>query len=367
MGLIARVARGRTGFAVRLRRPRDAGNMSVPPGVSPLQFARGEGQSVVTRMQNRRTHIRCASSAAPRGPVVAAALLLFALALQCAGLRAELLFRSAEQKDGQQVWSDFKKYNSPSDATYARTREDGTHAPAEEVQVFVQGYISWEDVYAAKVMQNLIKKGWQTIAGNTVSVAGNGGEVDAAMELGRLLRKLGVSTVVAAGEQCMSSCVFAFMGGDARSVAGRIGIHRPYFSSTRAVPDRRVHYRQLQKKLREFIEELDFPPSLYEAMMAVPPESVSVLAPAELKKFYLVGMSPSAQEEADAASARELDISVVEFLQLKAAGNSSSAAATGQQQKDQAAPAAPAAGNSVADTEASGPSGGKVGSARAAY
>ena len=167
-------------------------------------------------------------------------------------------------------------------------------------------------------MESLLKKGKQKISGNVVSFASNGGEVDAAMELGRLLRKLGVSTAVPAGDQCLSSCVFAFMGGDRRTVAGKIGIHRPYFTSTREVPDRRLHYRQLQKKLQEFIDELDFPLSFYEAVMAVPPESVSLLAPADLKKFYLEGMSPSTQDEVDATSARERGITVVEYLHEKA-------------------------------------------------
>jgi len=287
---------------------------------------------------NRRKDSRSAHKPAPRGPLIAAALLLFGLMVQCLDLRAELLFRSAEQKNGQQVWSALKSYGNPSDTVYPRTREDGTLVAEDEIQVFLQGYITAEDVYALKMMENLIAKGRQKIAGNVVSLASNGGEVDAAMELGRLLRKLGVTTVVAQGEQCLSSCVFAFMGGDRRTVAGRIGIHRPYFSSTREVPDRRAYYRQLQKKLQEFIDELDFPLSLYEAVMAVPPESVSMLALADLKRFYLVGMSPSAQDEADAASARALGVSVVEYLQRKAASNPSPATDPGWQPYEQPIP-----------------------------
>jgi ATP-dependent protease ClpP protease subunit len=222
-----------------------------------------------------------ASNPARIGPIIAATLLLFALALQCFDLRAELQFRSAERKDGQQHWSALKNYANPADTAYPRTLADGTQVPAEEVQVFLNGYITAEDVSSAKVMESLLKKGRQKIAGNIVSFGSNGGEVEAAMELGRLLRKLGVSTLVARDDQCMSSCVFAFMGGDRRTAAGRIGIHRPYFSSTREVQDRRILYRQLQKKLQEYIDELDFPPSLYEAVMAVPPETLSVLAPTD--------------------------------------------------------------------------------------
>lgn len=268
---------------------------------------------------SRRMDIRCATNTAmaPSGPVIATTLLLFALTLHCFDLRAELLFRSSEQKNGQQYWSAPKKYGNPSDTVYPRTHADGTQVSAEEVQVFLQGYITPEDVYAAKVMESLLKKGRQKIAGNIVSLASNGGEVDVAMELGRILRKLGLSTIVAQGDQCLSSCVFAFMGGDRRRVAGRIGIHRPYFSSAREVPDRRSHYRQLQKRLQEYIEELDFPPSFYEAVMAVPPQSVNILTSSDLKRFYLEGMSPSAEDEADATSARGLGLSVAEYLQQK--------------------------------------------------
>ena len=168
------------------------------------------------------------------------------------------------------------------------------------------------------MMESLIKRGRQRISGNAVSLAGNGGDVDAAMEVGRVLRRLGVSTVVARGNQCLSSCVFAFMGGNRRTVAGRIGIHRPYFSSTRKVADRPAYYRRLQKRLQQYVEELDFPRSLYDALMAVPPESISILSAADLKRFYLQGMSPSTEDEADATAARNLGISVLEYLQQKA-------------------------------------------------
>lgn len=266
----------------------------------------------------RRGRRSAASHAAGVGARVAATLLLFALTLHCFDLRADMLFRSAQRQGGQLHWSALKNYTNSADTAYPRTRADGTEIPVEEVQVFLRGFITAEDVYGAKVMETLLKKGRQKIAGNVVSFASDGGEVDAAMELGRLLRRLGVTTVVAAGDQCLSSCVFAFMGGDRRTVAGRIGIHRPYFTSTSDVPDRRLHYRQLQKKLQQFIDELDFPPSLYEAVMAVPPESVALLSAADLKRFFLEGMSPSTEDEVDAASARERGITVVEYLQQKA-------------------------------------------------
>jgi hypothetical protein len=248
----------------------------------------------------------------------AAAVLALGFALQPVDLRAELLFRNAEQVNGQQRWSPVRKYSNPSDIAYARVSASGAAMPAEEVRVFVTGQITREDVDSAGVMANLLKSGKQKIAGNSVWLASDGGDIDAAMDLGRLLRKIGVYTLIAKNDRCLSACVFAFMGGERRSVAGQLGIHRPFLPYTQDTPDRQSRFRHLQRILRGYIEELDFPPSLYEAVMEVPPESMKMLGPADLKRFYLEGISPSSEDSADAASARRLNLSMFEYLQRKA-------------------------------------------------
>lgn len=253
-----------------------------------------------------------------RGHRAAAAVLLFVLALPCFDLRAELLFRSVEQVNGQQRWSPVRNYRNPSDAAHARVAASGAAAPAEEVRVFVSGHITREDVDSAGVMVGLLKGGRHKLADNSVWFASHGGDIDAALELGRLLRRLGVYTFIGKNDQCLSACVFAFMGGERRSVAGRLGIHRPFLPAVLDTPDRRIRFRHLQKTIKNYIEELDFPASLYEAVMGVPPESMHILALADLKRFYLEGISPSSEDVADAASARSLDISMFEYLQRKA-------------------------------------------------
>ena len=246
----------------------------------------------------------------------AAAAVFFALvlALQSFDLHAELLFRSVQEIDGQQRWSAIRKYSNPSDIAYARAPAGS----AEEVRVFLSGAITREDVVSAGVMASLLKSGKQKIAGNTVWLASNGGDIDSGMDLGRLLRKLGIFTLVGKNDQCLSACVFAFMGGERRSVAGRLGIHRPFFPFTQDTPDRPARFRHLQRTLKDYVEELDFPTSLYEAIMLVPPETMKILAPAELKMFYLEGISPSSEDMVDAASARRLNLSMFDYLQRKA-------------------------------------------------
>ena len=250
-------------------------------------------------------------------PMVAAVALFLALALPCLELHAELLFRSLEQAGGQQVWSPIKRYSNPSDTAYPRA-SSGAAAQAEEVRVFLSGEITRADMDAAEVMARLLMSGRQKISGNTVWLASNGGDIDTGMDLGRLLRRLGVFTFIARNDQCLSACVFAFMGGERRGVAGRLGIHRPYFSYTQDSPDRSGKFRHLQRVVKGYVEEMDFPASLYEAMMLVPPESMQIVAPADLKRFYLEGISPVSEDIADAASARRLNLPMLDYLQFKA-------------------------------------------------
>jgi hypothetical protein len=246
---------------------------------------------------------------------VAAALgLLFALALQSFDVRAELMFRSVEQVSGQVRWSPIRKYSNPLDTARARDSANGV----EEVRVFLSGEITQADVASAAVMEGLVKSGRQKITGNTVWLASNGGDIDAGMELGRRLRKLGVFTLIGKNDQCLSACVFAFMGGERRSVTGKLGIHRPYFPFTDGGPGRQAKFRYLEKTLKAFVADLDFPDSLYEAVMLVPPESMQIVAPADLKRFYLEGISPLTEDELDAASARRRNISMFEYLKHKA-------------------------------------------------
>jgi len=249
----------------------------------------------------------------PRKQRVAAAVALsLALAAQCFGLRAEMLFRTVEQVNGAQATTPIRKYGNPSDVAYPRG------ARAEEVRVVLSGEITRADVGAAEVMLNLLKSGKQKLAGNTLWLASDGGDIDAAMDIGRILRNAGIFTFVGKTDRCASACVFAFMGGERRSVAGQLGIHRPFFPYTRDYPDRLARFRNLQRTLKAYVEEMDFPTSLYEAVMLVPPESMKFLAPAELKSFYLEGISPSSEDRADAAAARRLDLSMFEYLKYKA-------------------------------------------------
>ena len=249
--------------------------------------------------------------------VAAALALSLVLAVPCFNLRAEMLFRSLEQANGQHGAPPIRKYSNPSDVAYPRSSAAGA-ARVDEVRVFLSGEITRADVDGAEVMLRLLRSGKQKLAGNTLWLASNGGDIDAAMDLGRLLRDSGIFTLVGKADQCLSACVFAFMGGERRSVAGRLGIHRPYFPYTDDTPDRQSRFRHLQRTLKAYVEEMDFPSSLYEAVMLAPPETMKFLAAGELKSFSLEGISPSSEDRADAAAARRMNLTMFEYLKYKA-------------------------------------------------
>ncbi len=233
--------------------------------------------------------------------------------------RGELLYRSLELKNGKEAWSEERRYSELADVAFPRQGVKPGKVVAEEVRVVVAGTILPADGASAEIMAAMVRGGRHRISGNQITLSSDGGDMEAAMQIGRQLRRLGIFTRIAQPDQCMSACVFAFMGGERRTVAGKLGIHRPYFPTTTESGDRIARYRALQRAVREYVEEMDFPQSFYEAVMLVPPESMNYLQAADLKRFYLEGISPSSEEAADAAAARRLNLSMTDYLKLKAA------------------------------------------------
>lgn len=288
-------------------------------------FARHWHGPVMYRLNAQHVPIGTGSSVAAKKPLarhwlgaLAALLVFVGMATQSFRVNAELVFRSLQQVDGQSTWSGVKKYSNAADISYPKNGDARSLAQVDEVRVYLSGEITAKDLDSALVMERLIKNGQQKLVDNMLWLGSRGGDIDAGMNIGRLLRKLGIVTFVDKSDICMSACVFVFMGGERRSVAGQLGIHRPYFLYTQDLPDRAARFRYMANTVRDFVEEMDFPASLYEAVMQVPPESIQVVSAADLKRFYLEGISPSSEDKVDAAAARRLDLPMSDYLKRKA-------------------------------------------------
>jgi ATP-dependent protease ClpP protease subunit len=148
----------------------------------------------------------------------------------------------------------------------------------------------------------------------------SGGDVEAAISIGRLLRKMSAHAyVLGKNERCLSSCVFLYAGATHR-VGFKVGIHRPFSLSTepRTYNEIQAEQRRLNSIVKAFLEEMNVSPRLLEAMNTVPPERIRMLSDAELEEFGLGVMDPVLQELQDAERARELGLSMQELLRRKA-------------------------------------------------
>ena len=114
----------------------------------------------------------------------------------------------------------------------------------------------------------------------------HGGEVFAAMEIGRLLRRESASIHVAPGAQCSSACVFVLMGATTRRVAAgaRVGIHRPSLGDARSG----ALVEAITAQVVFYAEQMQVPNRIVDAMMATPADRLRYLTRAELADWVLV-------------------------------------------------------------------------------
>ena len=135
----------------------------------------------------------------------------------------------------------------------------------------------------------------------------NGGSVEAAMELGRVIRKYGMLVIVPLDSNCFSSCVLVLAAGADRASYGRVGIHRPYFgdlSNQASLEEIRKRQNAVRIKIRSYLAEMDVSPTLMDQMLSVPPEKVRILSKQELSDLRLTGKDPSFEEREIARQAK---------------------------------------------------------------
>jgi hypothetical protein len=146
-----------------------------------------------------------------------------------------------------------------------------------------------------------------------IRINSDGGNLEAAMSIGRLLRKAGKSVSVEAGDRCASACVFILAGAVNRIVGGDVIIHRPYL--TEDLPGSSGYdenYKHAAEIIRGYLAEMNIPPTLGERILAIPPDESQTLTAMELDRYMLNGKDPADEQEEAAAEAHKFGISLVE-------------------------------------------------------
>ncbi len=132
----------------------------------------------------------------------------------------------------------------------------------------------------------------------TVVFNSNGGNLTAAMDLGRIIRKTGASTSVGkrGAEEfnsmpgvCLSACTLAYLGGKYRyfKKGSKYGVHRAYLTSSTNGRDLEVG-QVLSAMTASYIREMDADPELLDLAVGTPSNDIYILSDKELKELRVV-------------------------------------------------------------------------------
>jgi hypothetical protein len=140
-----------------------------------------------------------------------------------------------------------------------------------------------------------------------------GGEVDAAMRIGTLMRSYRMAVVVPVQAKCMSSCIYIVAGGMVRWLYGDVGIHRPYFATTPS-ESFDAAMKKVVAESKAYFSRMNVSEQLADAMFATPPDEVHVLTDRELKNYWLGREDMAYEEDIEIANAARLKLSRQEYM-----------------------------------------------------
>jgi hypothetical protein len=123
-----------------------------------------------------------------------------------------------------------------------------------------------------------------------VHFASPGGSLVGSLQLGQALREFNSTVIVGKGARCASACVYAFLGGTVRRVAGgQIGVHR--FRPEAEERDQEfptVLVQRATEVLTTYVTQMGADPELIKLAMTISPPSIHFLNVGELRRFRVI-------------------------------------------------------------------------------
>ncbi|MBX5086229.1 hypothetical protein HJB56_26235 [Rhizobium lentis] len=132
-----------------------------------------------------------------------------------------------------------------------------------------------------------------------------GGSVLKAIELGRAIRALNLSTMQVRGIECASACSLAFMGGAQRyAEPGSIGVHKSSFADTSglSVEDAVSVVQQLTANVIAYMTEMGVDPGILQLALQYDSSDIRYLSGSEMER-YRVAQSFTATQAPASVSA----------------------------------------------------------------
>jgi hypothetical protein len=151
----------------------------------------------------------------------------------------------------------------------------------------------------------------------TVQLDSQGGDVDAALKIGRIIRDNEAHVWVSTEAKCFSSCTLIYIAGVTRNNFGLIGLHRPYFASTPL--SRREIERQaplMLQMIKDYVQSMGVTDLFYQEMVNTEPSNIR-LYPNEGIKKLVPENDPTYEEIQISYDARYYGINTAEMRQRR--------------------------------------------------
>jgi hypothetical protein len=149
--------------------------------------------------------------------------------------------------------------------------------------------------------------------GMFLTLDSTGGDVDAALQIGRIIRKNEGIINVRENYKCYSSCALIYIAGVQRSNFGVIGLHRPYLAS--APQSRQSIEREtplMLQKLKGYVQEMGISDIFYQEMVNTEPSNMKLYVGRDIEKIVPV-LDPTYDEVMTSYLARNYGVDTKEM------------------------------------------------------
>lgn len=151
--------------------------------------------------------------------------------------------------------------------------------------ILVKGEFRFDDQVAD------LEKAVRAFDAKVVTFDSGGGNVDAALRLGRAIRSMGLSTVQLRSLECSSACALAFLGGVTRSAEpGSIGVHRTSFAGDTVIDghEAAAAVQALTAEIMTYIIEMGVDPRLLQLSLSTGSDDMRYLTGREMQEYAMV-------------------------------------------------------------------------------
>jgi len=164
---------------------------------------------------------------------------------------------------------------------------DKSNPPVAELKI-IDEIKRNEEIEFGRILGEMENKGIK-LKLNSIQLNSRGGNFDASMEIGKIIREKSLNTFVSNDSVCESSCVFILSSGIVRMAFGTVGVHRPVYVGSDEKQISRKNIDIDDKIMSNYLYEMGMSWNLSEAIRMTPSWKIRVLTTDEKINWGLNG------------------------------------------------------------------------------